>query len=389
VGTTGIKALVFDDTLSLLARAGTEMTKETYAGGRVEQDPLFLLEQAKKVLSEVMKAPGVHKEHIVNVGITNQRETVIAWHGETGEPLYPAIVWEDTRTAFLCRLLRLRGKNALVQKKTGLPLIPYFSASKIKWLLKNVPEAKKLLSEKKLRIGTVDSWLLWHLTEEKTFATDQTNASRTLLYNIKDLLWDNELLGLFGLKGLQDSALAQVRPPRANYGHLRADLLGISAPITAVCGDQQASTFAAMDNYQDGQRTTKITFGTGAFLVQVIGDKFQLCPPFFTTVIPNPKGDSPLYALEAKVGDCASRVSPAIGNQKKIEAVFETLVQEMEPYIDQLPVHPKELILDGGATQNPALARIEREVSGIPTRLQTIYDGTALGIAKMLKGNGE
>ena len=385
VGTTGIKALVFNDALALIARAGTNMTKEKLSGGRVEQDPLFLLEQAKKVIAEVVEMPGVQKNLIKNIGITNQRETIVAWNSDDGQPIHPAIVWEDSRTAGHCRLMRFLGKGSLIERNTGLSLIPYFSATKIKWLMKNVPAATKLLAAKKLRIGTVDTWLLWNLTEEKTFATDYTNAARTLLYNIRKMCWDSELLGVFGLENLQDTALAKVTPPRAFYGHLRGDLAGFSAPITALCGDQQASTYAAMVDYKEGDRTTKITFGTGAFLVQVIGDKFQLCPPFFTTVIPNPKGDSPLYALEAKVGECASRVTPAIGNQSKIEVVFEKLAQEMEPYIDQLPVQPKELILDGGATQNPALARIERKVSGIPTRLQTIYDGTALGVARMLR----
>jgi glycerol kinase len=376
VGTTGIKALLFDTNLSLVGRSYRDVAKNKPKPGFVEQNPLEYVTASKNVLQEVLEDAGIASELVASIGITNQRETIIAWNSETGEPLHPAIVWEDTRTSNTCRLLRLMGKNRLVRSRTGLPIDPYFSATKISWLLKNVPAVKESLAANTLKIGTVESWLLWNLTDTNEFKTDHTNASRTLLFNVHTLAWDADLLKLFGIP---EAILATPVASAANHGTLKKSILQGSIPIAALCGDQQASMYAAGTS----MHTTKITYGTGAFLMQIIGHEFKLSPSFFTTIVPTPSGKS-TFALEAKVGECGSRITPVLDNPTKLSAVFEAIARQVALYTKKLPFKPHELIADGGAIRNPLMAELQAKISEIPVREQSIFDGTALGTAQLL-----
>jgi glycerol kinase len=376
VGTTGIKALLFDADLALVGRSYRDISKNKPKRGYVEQDAEEFVSTSKKVLQEVLEDSGIASELVTSIGITNQRETIIAWDSETGTPLYPAIVWEDTRTANTCRLLRLLGKNRFVRNRTGLPIDPYFSATKISWLLKNVPAVKEALTANTLKVGTVESWLLWNLSEDKEFKTDYTNAARTLLFNINKLTWDAELLRLFGIPEI---ILAKPVPSADMHGIFKKSILQGNIPIQALCGDQQASMYAAGTSIH----TTKITYGTGAFLVQVIGASPKLHPSFFTTIVPTPNGGI-TYALEAKVGECGSRITPVLGQPAKLAEVFKAIAKQVSLYTQKLPYKPHQLIADGGAIRNPLMAEFQHEASNIPVREQSIFDGTGLGTAKLL-----
>ncbi len=378
-GTTAIKALLFDADLTLVNRAVHDMKKTRPQSDRVEQDPEEIISASIDTIKEVVAKSGIRASEIHSMGITNQRETIVAWSAHTGKAIYPAIVWEDTRTTWTCAIMKVFGKEQFVRERTGLKLDPYFSATKIKWILKNVPEAQKLLAQETLRVGTIDTWLLWRLSTEHSFKTDFTNASRTLLFDINSRQWDTDLLKLFGVP---EGLLPSVEPSQASYGSLNSAILGLPVPIRAVCGDQQASMNAAGIS----PNTTKITYGTGAFLMQVLGSKPSLHHPFFTTMVPGPHGTA-AYALEAKVGECGSRITPLLGNQPELEKVYRQIALEVNEYIKLLPHKPEKLIADGGAIRNPALAKIQAEVSGIPVIEQKVFDGTGMGVAKLLQAS--
>ncbi len=372
VGTTTIKAFVFDQELHVLGQAKLEPKKTRPQSGFVEQDPLELLALAKQVLVQAVAIAKIAPAEILSFGITNQRETVIAWDRATGEPLYPAIVWEDTRTAKTCAALeRFTG---FVREKTGLPIDPYFSATKVSWLLQQ-PPVIHALREKTLCVGTVDSWILWNLSAEHLHATDYTNASRTLLFNIKTLSWDSELLKLFAVPA---EILPKAQPSAANFGSLNTDIVGALIPIRALCGDQQASQYAAGVNVG----ATKVTLGTGIFISQIIGSNFQIRPPFFTTLVPNEK--QPWYALEQKINESGSRIQELLDKKMDLAPLLKEFSEDVNIYLKKLPRQPAELVIDGGITQAPALADILAETTGLPVRRQIIPDGTPLGMAKLL-----
>jgi glycerol kinase len=372
IGTTTIKAFVFDKEMRVLGQAKAKPSKSRPQTGWVEQDPLEIITLAKQVLKEVVQTAKVKPADIASFGITNQRETVIAWDSKTGKPLYPAIVWEDTRTRDACTGLKQYSKDIVA--KTGLPIDPYFSATKINWLLQQ-PEVAKSLKNKTLLVGTIDSWALWNLSANNTHATDYTNASRTLLFNIKTLEWDAELMKLFSVP---TSILPKALPSTSDFGVLEKKIIGAELPIRALCGDQQASQFASGVSVG----TTKVTFGTGIFISQSIGSEFQIRPPFFTTLIPNDK--QPWYALEAKINESGERVQELLNINADLSPLLREFSMEVNHYVRQLPVKPFELIVDGGITQAPKLVQILSEVTGIPVRTQTIPDGTPLGVAKLL-----
>ncbi|HBR80068.1 MAG: Glycerol kinase [Candidatus Uhrbacteria bacterium GW2011_GWE2_45_35] len=380
VGTTGIKAFVFDADLKIKARVNRPLKKFRPKKDWVEQNPLEILETSKQVLKEARRAGRVNLIHLKGFGLTNQRETVVAWDRISGKPICPAIVWEDRRGLRGLRggrgLKGLRGLRGLVRERTGLKLDAYFSASKIRWILENVPKVRRLLKENKLLVGTVDSWLLWNLCQDEPFLTDETNASRTLLFNIKKKEWDPELLDLFQIPL---EILPQVFPSGAEFGVLKKEIVGVSLPVLAVIGDQQASTYAAGVEV----KTTKVTYGTGAFLVQSLDGKFKLCPDFFTTLLPT-LGGAPIFALEAKVENCAAIVEPVLNDPKKLRQVLTRIAKKVDVAIQKLPVKPKELVIDGGVTRDGIIAELQEKISGIPVRTQTVFDGTALGVAKMI-----
>jgi len=366
IGTTGIKALLFDEQNQIVKKVYKKIGKVFPEEGWVEQDPQELLDVSRTLLREVCDDVDLHR--IVGMGITNQRETTIIWDKITGEPVYPAIVWEDARTKAYCEQIK-QTHESTINNKTGLTSDSYFSASKIHWILNNVsvPETA--------RFGTVDTWILWNLCKDQPHVTDCTNASRTLLYNIRDAAWDSELLDIFQVP---ESLLPDVLPSQSLFGELQEDVVGTNLPVRAVAGDQQASLFAAGTS----THTTKVTYGTGAFLVQVIGDTFQHHAPFFTTLVPGK--DCSLFALEAKVADCGRRVDDALEDDAKLRRVIEEIAHEVDAYIKRLPTTPKEIVIDGGVVRDGIMKEVQERISGIPVVQQDPFDGTALGVAKLI-----
>lgn len=376
IGTTGIKALLFDEKLEPLPRAYFPLDKYVSENSRiVEQNPEEILEKSIKALQKVVAQIKINSSMIVGLGITTQRETTILWDKTTGKTIHPAIVWEDTRTKAYCDDLQKQYEKVILDK-TGLQIDAYFSASKIHWILENIPESQDLLSKGNLLFGTVDTWILWNLLEGNPHVTDYTNASRTLLFNIHSFAWDNELLNIFAIP---EKILPECKPTQSHFGILKKEILGFSLPALAVCGDQQSSMYAAGTTLY----TTKITYGTGTFMMQTIGESFQTANHFFTTITPG-KGKT-LYALEAKVAKGGKQVEPYLDTPEELYPILDNIAEEAAFFVKKFPHQPSEVIVDGGLTRSDYLIKKQEELLGIPVRRQNIFDGTALGVAKLLK----
>ena len=305
-GTTSSRTVVFDPLGKICAMAQHEFTQIYPQPGWVEHDPMELWFSQLLSLAEAVKDSGARPEEIQAIGITNQRETVVAWDRLSGKPAANAIVWQCRRSAPFCQELKERGLENILTEKTGLIADPYFSGTKIRWLLENVPKAAELAAEGRLCFGTVDSWLIWNLTKGKVFATDYSNASRTLLFNIDTLSWDEELCRLFGVPM---EALPEVRPSSADFGRVAAGLRGIEelegVPICGVAGDQQAALFGQAC-FQEGE--AKNTYGTGCFLLMNTGQKrVHSCRRLLSTVAWGLNGRVE-YALEGSVFNAGSAI---------------------------------------------------------------------------------
>ena len=375
LGTTGVKALLFSENLKIITHTYLPLHKKKIGKHRVEQDPTELVAKSIAAIRKVVKGKRLKKEHITGFGLANQRETIVLWDRTTGKPVYPAIVWQDNRTQKYCDGIQKRhGKEIL--HKTGLPVLPYFSASKIKWVLDHVPAARALAKEKKLAIGTVDSWFLWNVTAPRIHATDYTNASRTLLFNIRKLKWDRSLLKIFGIPA---SALPRALPSKFRFGDLNPRILGFKLPVLAMCGDQQASLFAA----GTAPGTAKVTYGTGAFFMQILGGKYERRPGFFTTIAAS--GKRPVFALEAKVNQGAADVLKVLHQPLALHRTIAGIVEEVGEILARLNPQPAKVIVDGGITKYRKLPAIQRAVSGIRAERQSTPNGTALGVAKLMR----
>ncbi|MCR4328188.1 MAG: FGGY family carbohydrate kinase [Patescibacteria group bacterium] len=386
VGTTGVKALVFDKNFSVVARSYALLNKQfpLCSTSRndckcVEQDPCELITRSAEVLRHVLHTTHIPHKAWAGFGITTQRETFVCWDAHTGNPIYPAIVWEDTRTSRICASLNKK-HYASVKEKTGLSIDPYFSASKIKWVLDNVPAAQTLLSQNRLACGTVDSWILRSFADKNPHTTDYTNASRTLLFNIRTLSWDNALLEIFDIP---ESILPRALPSSSRFGALDKKILGFSLPILAMCGDQQASLYAA----GTALGTTKVTYGTGTFLMQTLGKKMITSSSFFTTLTADSKKNAPRYAAEIKIACCGQKIQAALANPPEMYGIMNGLAHTVAKKLPLFPMPAKKLILDGGATQSPYLVAIQSTLAHLPTKKQPTHDGTALGIAKLILKN--
>ena len=294
-GTTSTRAMLFTKDGEPIGVAQKEFTQHFPQSGWVEHDPKDIWQTTLDVCQEVIQNSKCSPDSISSIGITNQRETVLAWNKETGETLYPAIVWQDRRTAGRCQSLKTQGYETVIQEKTGLLLDPYFSASKIQWLFENVPEVSALATNGKLCVGTVDSFLLWHLTGGKSFKTDVTNASRTLLFNIHSLQWDDELLHLFGIPV---DVLPEVQDCCADFGATDTALLGKSIPITAIAGDQHAAMIGQAC-IESGM--AKSTYGTGCFLMINTGKKALTSQNKLLTTVAYKVGSELAYAMEGSI----------------------------------------------------------------------------------------
>lgn len=266
-GTTSSRCILFDRKGNIASLAQKEFTQIYPEPGWVEHDPMEIWSSQIGVVIEAMAKIGASAEDIAGIGITNQRETTIVWNRETGMPVHNAIVWQCRRTAGICENLKAQGFEEKIKGKTGLILDAYFSGTKVKWILDNVPGAREEAEKGNLLFGTVDTWLIWNLTKGKVHVTDYSNASRTLMFNIHELEWDEELLELLGI---QESMLPEVKPSSMIYGHTDPSITGGEIPIAGAAGDQQAALFGQAC-FEPG--TAKNTYGTGCFMLMNTGKK--------------------------------------------------------------------------------------------------------------------
>ncbi len=294
-GTTSSRAIVFNHKGGLVSVAQKEFTQLYPQSGWVEHNPREIWSSQVSVAAEAILNANLHAKDIMAIGITNQRETTVVWDRETGEPVYNAIVWQDRRTAAYCDTLKAQGLDQIIREKTGLVIDAYFSATKIKWILENVPGAKERADSGKLAFGTIDSWLIWNLTGGEKHVTDVSNASRTLLFNISTLAWDEELLQLFNIPA---GMLPEVKSSSEVFGETSGNLFKTKIPISGLAGDQQAALFGQLCT-QPGM--VKNTYGTGCFMLMNIGDKPILSKNNLVTTIAWKIGDRVEYALEGSI----------------------------------------------------------------------------------------
>jgi glycerol kinase len=294
-GTSSSRAIVFDQYGQTKAVSQKEFTQIFPKPGWVEHNPMEIWSSQASVIAEAITSIDINGLNIAAIGITNQRETTIVWDAETGEPVYNAIVWQDRRTSEFCDCLKRDGRTDLIRSKTGLIIDAYFSATKILWILENVPGARKRADEGKLRFGTVDTWLIWMLTRGEVHVTDVTNASRTMLFNIHTLEWDKELLNLFGIP---ESMMPEVKSSSEVYGYTKTTLFAHEVPIAGIAGDQQAALFGQMCT-EPG--SVKNTYGTGCFMLMNSGERPIMSSNNLLTTIAWKIGDKVNYALEGSI----------------------------------------------------------------------------------------
>ena len=294
-GTSSSRAIVFDEKGTTCAVAQKEFRQIFPKSGWVEHDPHEIWSSQASVIAEAITTLDINGLNIAGIGITNQRETTIVWDSETEEPIYNAIVWQDRRTSDYCDELKKQGVTDMIRQKTGLIIDAYFSATKIKWILDNVPGARKRAEKGKLLFGTVDTWLIWRLTRGEEHVTDVSNASRTMLFNINTLEWDQELLDLFGIPR---SMMPEVKSSSEVYGHTKTTIFAHKVPISGIAGDQQAALFGQMCT-EPGM--VKNTYGTGCFLLMNSGEKPILSKNNLITTIAWKIGDKVNYALEGSI----------------------------------------------------------------------------------------
>lgn len=265
-GTTSSRCILFNQKGEICSMAQQEFTQHFPKPGWVEHDPLEIWETQKKVMIEAMIGLNIGAEDVAGIGITNQRETTILWDKNTGKPIYNAIVWQCRRTAEFCDELKSQGLEEMIRKKTGLPIDAYFSGTKIKWILDHVDGAREKAEKGDILFGTVETWLIWNLTKGKVHVTDYTNAARTMIYNINDLCWDEEILGILDIP---KSILPKVVSCSEIYGYTDAEIAGAEIPIAGAAGDQQAALFG-QTCFRAGE--AKNTYGTGCFLLMNTGE---------------------------------------------------------------------------------------------------------------------
>ena len=294
-GTSSSRAIVFDRKGQICSMAQREFTQYFPKPGWVEHNPHEIWSSQASVIAEAIAAIDINGLNIAGIGITNQRETTIVWDRETEEPVYNAIVWQDRRTSEYCDSLKAEGKTEWIREKTGLIIDAYFSATKIKWILDNVPGARERAEKGKLMFGTVDTWLIWRLTRGEVHVTDPSNASRTMLFNIRTLQWDEELLKLFDIPA---SMMPEVRSSSEVYGATKTTIFAHKVPIAGIAGDQQAALLGQMC-VEPG--SVKITYGTGCFLLMNSGEKPIASKNNLLTTIAWKIGDKVNYALEGSI----------------------------------------------------------------------------------------
>ncbi len=301
-GTSSSRAIVFNHDGEMVAVSQKEFTQHFPQPGWVEHDPREIWSSEASVMAEVIAKAGLSGSDIAAIGITNQRETTIVWDAATGEPVYNAIVWQDRRTSEYCDSIKAQGLTEMIRRKTGLIIDAYFSATKIRWILSNVPGAMERAKAGRLRFGTVDSWLVWNLTKGEKHVTDVTNASRTMLFNIHTLSWDKDLLELFGIP---ESMMPEVRSCSEVYGRTKTPFLAEGIPVAGIAGDQQAALFGQLCT-EEG--SVKNTYGTGCFLLMNSGETPIESRNNLLTTVALQIGGKTTYALEGSIFVAGSAV---------------------------------------------------------------------------------
>lgn len=318
-GTTSSRAIIFDTEGNIIATAQQEFPQLFPQDGWVEHDPESIWDSVLTTCKTVIERASIAARDIVASGITNQRETVVVWDRETGKPIYNAIVWQDRRTASFCDGLRHSHKEGLIRSKTGLLVDPYFSASKIRWILDNVDGARAMAESGKLAFGTIDTFLIWRFTQGKHHVTDATNASRTQLFNIHTQQWDQELLTLFDIP---DNMLPEVKDSSDDFGLIAPEILGTSLPIYGVAGDQQAALIGQAC-FQPGM--SKSTYGTGCFMMLNTGSEALESDHRLLTTIAYRINGKPCYAIEGSIFIAGAAVQWLRDGLKIIESASDTL----------------------------------------------------------------
>ncbi|MBO5415195.1 MAG: glycerol kinase GlpK [Clostridia bacterium] len=317
-GTTSSRCIIFDKKNNIVSVAQKEFTQIFPNDGWVEHNPYDIYFSQVDVAREAMQKANISPSEIDAIGITNQRETVIVWDRATGEPICNAIVWQCRRTAHMCDSLKAAGYTDMIRRKTGLVIDSYFSATKIKWILENVEGAREKAECGELMFGTVDSWLIYKLSGGQAHVTDVSNASRTMLFNINTLKWDEELLSLFGVPR---SMMPEVLPSSGIFAHTDSSVFGLPIPIAGVAGDQQAALFGQCC-YAKGD--VKNTYGTGGFMLMNTGDKPIFSDNGLVTTVGWKIGDKVTYVLEGSVFICGAAIQWLRDGIGLIESAYET-----------------------------------------------------------------
>ena len=432
-GTTSSRAILFDKQGQIAGVAQHEFPQIFPAAGWVEHDPLDILTSQLSAAVEVLGKAGATPRDVAALGIANQRETTIVWDRATGKPVSNAIVWQDRRTAPMCSRLREEGVEETIRQKTGLLLDPYFSATKIAWILDNVEGVRARAEKGRLAFGTVDSWLIWNLTDGRHHVTDRTNASRTLLYNVVEDRWDEELLRIFGIPA---SMMPEVVWSSEMVGRVTTPLGPGDVAIAGIAGDQQSALFGQLCV---GPGDAKCTYGTGCFLLQNIGGAFRLSGQRLVTTLACSTARKPEYALEGSIfiggavvqwlrdkmrffsfapdveGIAASvddagdvvfvpaftglgaphwdpyaagmiigiRRDTGIGHiaRAAIESIAFQVADVLKAMDADTGIPCRELRVDGGAAANDLLMQFQADLLGIPVHRPAVLESTALGAA--------
>lgn len=325
-GTTSSRCILFEKDGAIASIVQREFPQIFPIEGWVEHDPMTIWSTQIAACTEALLKIGATWDEVHGIGITNQRETTVIWDRKTGTPIYNAIVWQCRRTADFCHELKEKGYEKIIKDKTGLLVDPYFSGTKIKWILDNVPKARERAENGELCFGTIDTWLIWNLTGGKVHATDYSNASRTMLFNIKELKWDDELLELLNIP---KSLLPEARPSSSIFGYTDSKILGASLPIGGVAGDQQAALFGQCC-FNEGE--LKNTYGTGGFLLMNTGKEPCMTDNGLITTIAWGIKDKVTYALEGSVFVCGAAIQWLRDGLKLIESA-----QDSEYYASKVP----------------------------------------------------
>ncbi len=432
-GTTSSRAMLFDKNGSIVSVAQKEFRQIYPKAGWVEHDAQEIWSTQAGVAAEAVAQAGINGKAIAGIGITNQRETTVIWDRKSGKPIYNAIVWQDRRTSEYCDELKTDGKASMIQEKTGLVIDAYFSGTKVKWILDNVEGARERAENGELAFGTIDSWLIWNFTQGETHVTDVTNASRTMLFNINKMEWDDEILELMDIPA---SLLPDVKQSSEVYGHSKTTLFASKVPIAGIAGDQQAALFGQMCT-EPGM--VKNTYGTGCFMLMNVGDKpIKSKNNLLTTVAWKINGKTE-YALEGSVfiaGAVVQWLRDELGiiRESKDVEYFANKVEDSDgvylvpafaglgaPYWNQYArgmmvgmtrgttsahlaraaqdsiayqtldilnamnadsgIDIKELRVDGGATVNDTLLQFQSDLLQVPVIRPKITETTALGAA--------